>query len=281
MPWTRCENCGEQTDARPLFSREDLLACERCGAWCVRQGAYAAAEVLYDERYFNGGEYASYAESGSTHRLNFRRKLALMRRAGMPAAADVRLLEIGAATGEFLLVAREAGVRSAMGLEVSAYARNAAAARGLDVRAPDGHDTEAAIRELRPNVIVGWDVWEHLPRPATTWDDLVASAADGALVALTTVDASSAVARARGTRWRQFHPPTHLNFPTRRSLRTYFEARGCTIQLHRAFGYFRPLREYLRGVGIRAGGSALWNIPIYLNLYDTQLVIAKRTRPER
>jgi hypothetical protein len=275
--YSRCENCGDRAGASPLFPRSGVRACSGCGAWFVDVAHFpAGAEALYGERYFEGGEYASYASSTAAHRLNFRRKLALLRRCGMRELREVRLLELGSATGEFLRVARELGVSRAVGLEVSSYAREAARARGLDVRAPDQPETLAAVEALRPNVIVGWDVWEHLPRPATTWDALLALAERAAIVALTTVDASSVVARVRRDRWRQFHPPTHLNFPTRRSLASYFGRRGFDVRLHRAFGHYRPLREYARAVGVRPGPARLWNVPVYLNLFDTQLFIARR-----
>jgi hypothetical protein len=237
----------------------------------------AATEDLYDEPYFNGGEYSAYAAAGASHRRNFRRKLGLLEALGMPPPAEVRLLEVGSATGEFLQLTREAGVENALGIEVSAYGRRVAAERGLRTLSPFDAGTDQAIRELCPNVVVGWDVWEHLPNPAETWGQLLQAAAPSALVALTTVDASSLVARARGRRWRQYHPPTHLNYPTRESLRRFFRARGFRVEWQRAFGYYRPLREYLRALGLQCGPARLWDQPIYLDLFDTQLVIARRT----
>jgi hypothetical protein len=109
-----------------------------------------------------------------------------------------------------------------------------------------------------------------------TWDALLRSAAPSALVAVTTVDASSVVARVRGRTWRQYHPPTHLNYPTRESLRRFFEPRGFRVVWQRAFGYYRPLREYLRALGLRCGPASVWDLPIFLDLRDTQLVIARR-----
>lgn len=235
-------------------------------------------EARYGEGYFTDGEYASYDASRSTHQLNFRRKLALLRRHGLPVGRDVRLLEIGSATGEFLRLAADESVGRALGLEVSEYGRRIARQRGLDSISPFDPAAAAQIAALRPNAIVAWDVWEHLEDPVGTVEGLLAHATPDVLVALTTVDASSLVARLRGRRWRQYHPPTHLHYPTRRSLEVFFRDRGFTIRYHRAFGYFRPLREYLRAVGVRCGGSAVWSLPIYLDLFDTQLLIASRDR---
>ena len=51
---------------------------------------------------------------------------------------------------------------------------------------------------------------------------------------------------------------------------------------HRSFGYYRPLAEYLRAVTPSSlksrlpNSGILWMAPLYLNLYDIQLVIARR-----
>jgi hypothetical protein len=251
--------------------------CAVCGGWSYPGTLEAkAVERLYDEGYFNGGEYAAYASSGESHRRNFLRKLRLLRTHGLPDPRDVRMLEVGSATGEFLQVAREAGIDVAIGLEVSEYGRNFALGRGLRTLSPFDGAAAGTIRDLRPNVIVGWDVWEHLPDPARTWGDLLRDAAPDALVALTTVDASSLVARLRRRRWRQYHPPTHLNYPTRESLRRFLGARDFRVVHHAAFGYYRPLREYLRAAGIRCGPARFWDFPVYVDLLDTQLVIGRR-----
>jgi hypothetical protein len=188
------------------------------------------------------------------------------------------MLELGCATGEFMRVARRKGLERAIGIEPSAYCRKIARSDGLDVREPSEPGLSAAIAALTPNLVVAWDVWEHLPAPATTLEQTLGMASDDAFVAITTVDASSAVARFRRDRWRQFHPPTHLHFPTRRSFEVLFGRLGMRVRLHRAFGYYRPLREYLRVLGIRPRATARWaDLPIYFNLFDTQLIIAQRS----
>jgi hypothetical protein len=276
----RCENCGAAASWDRAFGRRDDVArCRRCGGWTFTGPVRSPAEALYDEAYFNGGEYAGYDAARASHERNFRRKLALLRRHGAPGPGDMRLVELGCATGEFLAEARRAGVARALGLEVSAYCRDVARGRGHEVLPPDGDAAARALPALRPNVVVAWDVWEHLRAPASTLDALLREADRGVTVALTTVDAGSAVARLRGTRWRQFHPPTHLCYPTRRSLRLYFERLGFEVVYHGSFGYYRPLAEYLRVFGVRPSASppAWLTTPIFLDLYDTQIVIARRT----
>jgi len=273
-----CHNCGSASASAPLFARADVTRCEACGGWSYTRAVEVSSEELYDESYFNGGEYIAYDLAWRSHARNFRRKLDLLEQHGLGNPGDVRLLELGCATGAFMQVARHAGIRSMLGVEPSVYCRTIAARRGCATVSPLDRAAARLIDDLRPNLIVAWDVWEHLPNPVSTLDQLLSQADSQAIVALTTVDAGSAIARMRRTRWRQFHPPTHLNYPTRRSLRAYFDTRGFAVRYHRTFGYYRPLFEYLSPLGIRLSHrkAALLSQPIYLNLYDTQMLIARR-----
>lgn len=275
-----CENCGADASFTPTFAAElQVQRCDGCGGWSYVGSVALPAERIYDRDYFSGGEYADYEASQPAQRRNFERKLSLLARAGVVLGPETRLLELGCATGAFLAVAKEAGAGRALGVEVSTYARERAETDGFTVVSPSSPDMKPMLEELRPNLIVAWDVWEHLDRPATTLESCLRSADNRAVVAITTVDASSGVARLRGPRWRQFHPPTHLHYPTRASLRGFFTRRAMRLEMQRSFGYYRPALEYLRVLGMEAAVhhfDVLRSWPVYLNLYDTQLVIARR-----
>jgi hypothetical protein len=254
-----------------------MWRCELCASWSFFGAVDQAPEELYDEHYFCGGEYTDYEEGESAYGLNFGRLLALLERHGQPLEG-ARLLEVGCATGAFWELAQKRRLEASLGIEPSAYGRRRARQRGLDVLPPDDPTTAARIAALSPNVLVAWDVWEHLVRPATQFDRLLEGCAPILTVALTTVDAASWVARLRGTAWRQFHPPTHLHYPTRRALAHYLTARGFSVRYHGSVGYFRPLKAYLRaleldGLSLLEPAHAL---PVYLNLFDIQIVVATR-----
>jgi SAM-dependent methyltransferase len=274
----RCENCGRPTRWTPVFRPElNMWRCQQCGSWSFFGTVDESPEQLYDEQYFCGGEYVDYEAGQAAYQLNFRRLLARLEQHGRPLR-EARLLEVGCATGEFLALAQERHPHASLGIEPSPYGRRRARERGLEVLAPDEPTTPARIAALRPDVLVAWDVWEHLRRPATQFDRLLEGCARGLTVALTTVDAGSWVARLRRTAWRQFHPPTHLHYPTRRALAHYLRARGFTLRYHGSVGYFRPLRAYLRALALDrlrwlARAHAL---PVYLDLFDIQLVVAHR-----
>ena len=262
----------------PLFGPEqEMWRCGQCSSWSFFGAIEQAPEELYDEHYFRGGEYTGYEEGEDAYRRNFERLLALLERHGRPLRG-ARLLEVGCATGAFLQLAQQRGPSASLGIEPSEYARQRARQRGLEVLPPDEPDTVSRIAELSPDVLVAWDVWEHLARPATQFDRLLESCAPGLTIALTTVDAASWVARLRKTAWRQFHPPTHLHYPTRRGLAQYLTSRGFSVRHHGSVGYFRPLRAYLRALKLDRlplVGPA-HAMPVYLNLFDIQVVVASR-----
>ena len=196
----------------------------------------------------------------------------------------LRILEIGVATGEFFLALQQASpaleIKEYLSLEVSEYARGRAAKRGARSLSPFDSNTPQAVSSLKPNLIVAWDVWEHLEDPADIFSQYFAMASDDMLVAITTVDSSALAPQLRGRSWRQFHPPTHLNYPSRRAFEVLFSSHKLGIVYHRSFGSFRPLGEYAKLFPriIRSGiPSRLSGLPIYCNTFDTQLVIAQRT----
>ncbi len=273
-----CDNCGRATTWEKVFdSQKDLYRCAQCGSWSYFGEVLESAEEIYGEDYFSGGEYAGYVEGEQAFRQNFKRMGQLLEARGRKFR-DMRLLEIGSATGVFLEVAKERGVISALGIEASEYCRKQAKAKGIELMPPGEPATLAAVAEQKPNCLVAWDVWEHLRHPAAQMDEYLEHCADDVVVAITTVDASSLVARWRGPRWRQFHPPTHLHYPTREGIRHYFESRDFSIAVHHSFGYYRPLMAYVKALGVNLGKrfGKLRELPIYLDLWDIQMLIAKR-----
>lgn len=282
-----CRNCGRPGERAPLFTPErQTTLCGSCGGWSFEGPIDSTAGELYDESYFNGGEYFNYEESAPIHRRNFERKLRILKSRGLLPDGEIRALELGCATGEFGALLKPSIAPSHppvryLGLEVSDYCRRAAETRGLEVYSPFDPSATEAVRRLKPNLIVAWDVWEHLPDPIATFESHLALADPEVVMALTTVDTSAWMPRFRKDRWRQFHPPTHLNYPSRESFRMFFQDRGFEVEYHQSFGYVRALSEYLRPLSrifLRTELRWKWtfHVPLYLNLHDTQMVVASR-----
>ena len=235
---------------------------------------------LYRADYFTDGEYADYVGDRRIAERNFRPRLAELRR----ACPSGRLVEVGCAYGFFLELARRH--YTATGFDVSAdavaYARDRL---GVDAHTEDF--AEAPILPGSVDVVAMWDIIEHLVHP----DRFVLRAHEvlrpGGILALSTGDIGSAMARWRGDRWRMIHPPTHLHYFTRASLATLLGRAGFTVESVRYPAIYRSLRQIARGVLVSgqrrsrlydavAGWRALdWAVP--LNTWDIMVALARRT----
>jgi SAM-dependent methyltransferase len=185
----RCYVCGTPAGSyrRRLESRFSVHTCCECGLEYVSPRPTEAELRAF---------YASYRDVRADPRVvaaNARRHLTLLARHGW--SPSLATLDFGAGAGIFVDAAGE----QAFGVEwgPSPHARVVAAVDALPAR-PWG-------------AVTLWGVLEHLPDPVEVLRSLVALLADGGLVALTTVDAESAIPY-------HYKPPEHLCYWTRRSI---------------------------------------------------------------
>jgi 2-polyprenyl-3-methyl-5-hydroxy-6-metoxy-1,4-benzoquinol methylase len=240
-----------------------------------------ATPELYTERYFVGEEYRDYpAERHLIERQSRQRLRTLLR--FVPASPSKRLFEIGAAYGFFLSVAGPSFAQ-VEGIDISDVAASAARASGLPVRSGDFLD--AAIAGPL-DVVCLWDTIEHLPRPDLYLGKAASLMRPGGVIAISTGDIDSLVARVRGSKWRQIHPPTHLHYFSRRTLTRLLDAHGFDVRFVTHDGLYRSVdtmafilltikrRQHRVYRWLKQAGLLEW--PLYLNLFDTMLVIATR-----
>lgn len=274
----RCRNCGQETTLTIHYHDEHLLKCARCAGFQF-VGPLGNLAELYTEDYYNGAEYINYDLGGAVYRRNFVRKLRLMQDQTPELPLDeMRVLEIGSANGDFLKVLKQNGVSQMLGVEASEYSRRCAQERGFEVIDPFATNYFDRIKDFAPNVICAWDVWEHLEYPGNVFGAIINQNPGIKVVALSTVDSGALVPKLRRKKWRQLHPPTHLNYPTRRSFDIYFRDLGFQIVANQAFGYHRPLADYLSlffKTETLNSIPRLFKIPVYLNLFDIQMVVAR------
>jgi SAM-dependent methyltransferase len=238
----RCRNCGHrQVDPMP--------------ADAVLEGAYA------------GAASDDYVEEEAGQRETARRALDRIEDHLAPEAINGagvrRLLDLGCWVG-FLLAEAEGRGWDAVGVEPSLFASAYARERlELDVRTGDLFTTQLPLRHF--HAIVMGDVIEHLPRPADALVRMAALLRPGGLVWMALPDAGSIVARGMRARWWSVIP-THVQFFTRRSVRTLLERQGWTVleiatapkafsvryYLDRIGGYSPALARGLVGAASRA-----------------------------
>ena len=275
-----CLVCGGRYGPSPL---PGLAACESCGFVSADlEISLDELRALYAERYFTGGEYKDYVAERRLHEKHFLRRLnLLLRHVSQPDTKT--LFEVGCAHGFFLNLARER-FQAVQGIDISGdAARYARDVLHLDVKAGD-------LLELgsigSPDVVCLWDTIEHLDRPDAYVQKLSAVMAKGSIIALTTGDIGSLVARIRGSRWRQIHPPSHLHYFSAATLAKLLRNSGFEVFHTDHEGTYRSLdtaayiilniKHQKPELYRMLKKTGLLRITFYLNLYDIVLMLARK-----
>lgn len=286
---TPCILCGG-TSLNYLYPELDLVKCVDCGL--VRAKKIPPADELrrlYSESYFkssNSGAlgYDDYAADRVKIEKTFQRRMqeieTLLQHKG-------RLLDVGCATGFSLEVANRLGWET-KGVEISEYACELARTiRGTGVFC--GQLEEADFPPESFDVVTMWDYLEHCPNPAKELEQVNRLLKGGGLLALTTPDISSLVARFSGTRWMGIKQGEHLFYFSRSTItrllsKYHFEPVRITyVGKYVDVGFFirrtgiyssavqRLLERLARTLGIR-------NRVIYVNPFDIMLVYATKMK---
>lgn len=227
-----CPVCRD-TRRQPVVTQNGLgvVRCLNCGqryVWPVPSDAVLAA--IYDPGYYRGGcgsvGFSDYAALTPARRHMFGRHLDRIGRLVRPG----RVLDVGCATGDFLLVAGERGWE-ALGVDPSP-AREQAQAAGVRMVGRTIDDADVAPHSL--DLITFWDVLEHLPDPVASLRRARHLLTPGGLVAATVPNAGSAVARLSGTRWFGYKTAgEHLQFFNPATISRCFTAAGFRVAVRR------------------------------------------------
>jgi 2-polyprenyl-3-methyl-5-hydroxy-6-metoxy-1,4-benzoquinol methylase len=126
-----------------------------------------------------------------------------------------RLLDVGCATGDLLVAARDLGYQ-AEGLELSAWSSKLARERGFVVH-QEMLDSMAKRSPASYDVITLIGVIEHFPDPRAEMANLATLLKPGGVLVIWTGDRSSILARVLGRRW-WYWQGQHIQYFTHRSL---------------------------------------------------------------
>jgi SAM-dependent methyltransferase len=261
-----------------------LLRCEECKFTTANLTlSEEQLRQLYTAGYFAGNEYRDYVADRSVIEKQFRRRLRRLLQF-VTDASTKNLFEIGCAHGFFLEVARNA-FHSVEGIDISddaiAYARQNL---GVEARSSDFLTYQFLAR---PDLICLWDTIEHLSRPDLYIERIADSLPRKGLLALTTGDLGSWLARTRGRKWRQIHPPTHLHYFSRETLIRLLGRCGFKTRFVGSEGMYRSvdtmayivlcLKHNLPDLYFRLRKAHLLNWDLYLNLGDIIFLVAEKT----
>jgi SAM-dependent methyltransferase len=225
-----CNVCGHEiTDGAGGSTTKDgfeLIRCPQCGLLFRRLlPRRDELDSLYSEEYFRDrdGATGGYADYLGDERLH--RSLAASRLARLEGLTSGRkLLDVGAAAGFFVAEATERGWE-ATGIDVSRPMVEHAAKRGLHVVLGDLHEMRAELFD----VVTMWDYIEHSIDPARDIGRCAELLRPGGLVALSTGDVESVVARLSGRHWHLLTPRHHNYFFGRTTIRRLLEAHDFTV----------------------------------------------------
>ncbi len=237
--------------AEPARLWEVLLRCKGCGHVYADLDLDASAyTALYDDDYFMGEEYGDYLADEALHRRNFERRYQdMVARTGRPRS----VFEIGCAYGFWLDTLAQIGV-PASGIDVCEGPVRYAVER-LGQQAHLGSFLERDMVPGEHDVFCMWDTVEHLPEPELfiqRASDLLPS---GGWLFMTTGDIGATFARLRGRRWRMIHPPTHVHYFSRGTMRQLLERHGFEAVEFQSAPVFRNLRSVLSTLAVLGSGA--------------------------
>jgi SAM-dependent methyltransferase len=241
---------------------------------------------IYNEEYFFGADggfgYTGYDRDKRAMVPTFHKYLDRLESAAPGRGA---LLDIGAATGFFLELARQRGWQ-VHGIEPSDAAAERARAKNLDVRT--GVLREGIFAPASFEAITMWDVIEHVTDPQSAIRDAAALLKPGGVLAVNTPDSGCLLAKLLGSRWHLVVPPEHLNLFHRRSLISLLTCNGFEILAVASIGkrftlqYVFQTLAHWQGIALwrtlahrlRGGRVGQWGVPI--NLHDNFFLLARK-----
>jgi SAM-dependent methyltransferase len=276
-----CPACARITPHLFRFTCNDcdIWQCGECGLGHTQAGAFDPA-AYYTEDYFSGHHtdgYSDYRGAEPVLRREFARSVDFIRR----YRRGGKLLELGCAYGFFLMEA--ARYFDVAGIELAGEAVRHARRAGFNVL--EGMADEANLGRVGPaDVIVLFDVIEHLPDPRATLALCHELLNPDGVIVLTTGDFGSPLARLAGRRWRLMTPPQHLWFFTQESIHRMATGLGYSVEhvdhpwkiVPASLIIFQLRRMLGIGGGHMASASGI-GVPV--NLFDAMRVILRKATP--
>lgn len=188
-------------------------------------------------------------------------------------STQLRLLDVGCGTGDFLHSAAQHGWQ-VEGVEIS----NIAAYQASELLGKDcihvGTINTAALPANTYDVVTSYHVIEHLLDPISMLQHIYEVLRPGGIIFLETPNINSLGAKIRGKKWSQIIPPEHINYFNPSSVKSALERAG--FSNIRAYT-IRPQKiEVLQKFPIifRFAASAIYGITPLLNLGASLQAIA-------
>ncbi len=276
-----CPACGRTTGHSFCFGTNGcgIWRCQSCGLGRTETAGFDPISY-YTGDYFSGRHsdgYSDYLGAEPVLRREFARSADFIRR----YCRSGRLLDLGCAYGFFLKEAQR--YFDVSGIELAEEAAEYCRRSGLKVLSGVADETNMG-RIGKVDVIVLFDVVEHLPDPRRTLALCERHLNPGGIIVITTGDFGSLAARVAGVKWRLMTPPQHLWFFTLASMRRMSASLGLALEYADHPWKIVPLsliifqlRRILGFRGQRIATASRIGVPV--NLFDAMRVVLRKSSP--
>ena len=236
---TVCPVCGPDIEqvVQYDFSPYRVVRCANCGLVFLspRLTEQAILKLYSDQEYYvseiAGQGYDEYLEVKHNWIRTFSRRLAQISRYQTPG----RSLDIGCGPGFFLEAAQEKGYE-VFGLDPSDYIVKVAGKQFGD-RIRKGVIETADYPAEYFDLVVAFDTFEHIYHPVEWLKAVRRVLKSGGLLAITTPNPSSTLAKISGKKWVSFKLPEHVFYWTPETIRRILVDGWEILEIKRAGQY--------------------------------------------
>lgn len=199
-----------QSDASQAFLcttttrlRPEILTCRSCDH-VFSNPLHWPPDLELEYAHLEDDEYLRMLD---VKRRTFRRAADRVQRLRQPPGS---LLEVGSYAGLFLDECRDRGYE-VVGVEPSEWGSEVSRRRGLTVHTGRAEDVlrDGSLGEF--DLVVSWDVLEHVVNPAAFLSSLATHTPNGGFIVISTLDRTNWFARMTGRRW-PWLIPMHLHY---------------------------------------------------------------------
>jgi 2-polyprenyl-3-methyl-5-hydroxy-6-metoxy-1,4-benzoquinol methylase len=207
---------------------DTLLKCKDCDFVTANLDiSEEKLKQIYTENYFKGEEYLDYVRDKNVLQKNFNKRLEKINKLTQQIKIK-SALEIGCAYGFFA----ESFTKRFLNASYVGYdIAEEAVAYGSNNLKQNVHAADY-LTVLSKNTFTDvfmWDVIEHLPSPQLFIEKISSEIEQGGRIYITTGDISSALAKAQKSKWRMIHPPSHLHYFSKSTLKKLLENYGFKV----------------------------------------------------
>lgn len=261
----KCIICGQNSWAKKYNS---LLECTNCSFTRAKDKYFNIdPKKIYSRKYFEGEDYANYANEKEALQNNFKKRLNTIRK----YKRGGKLLEIGSAFGYFLELSKK--YYNSYGIDVDKEVTSIAKRNsGVKIFTGDFYKTNVGKNY---DVICMFDVIEHLKNPDKFINKIYSILKPGGILAIETGNINGLLPKLQGGKWRLIKPPHHLQYFSRETLINFLNKYGFTVKESNNVSFTRTIGQIVYRL-VNKKISFFAEKEVQLNTFDILLVIAQK-----